>query len=58
MDETGSCEHVGCMSLMLRRGEKVTVAGRTMTVTDLAINPLSPVRDHLIEVAKAGRTPT
>lgn len=46
------------MSLMLRRGEKVSMKGRTMTVTDLAVASLPGVRDHLVEIARSGETTT
>lgn len=46
------------MALMLREGEKITMKGRTITVTKTAITCLPRVRDRLIEVAKNGQTIT
>lgn len=42
------------MTLMLRLDEKVEMKGRRMTVTPKAFECLPRVRDHLIEVARAG----
>lgn len=39
---------------MLRLGEEVEMKGRRMTVTPNAFHSLPRVRDHLIEVARAG----
>ena len=46
------------MGLMLRRGEKVVVNGRTRTVTDIAFGCLPRVRDRLVEAALARETVT
>lgn len=46
------------MSLMLRKGEKVPMKGRTVTVTDTAFECLPRVRDRLIEAAVARETTT
>ncbi|MCE0488125.1 hypothetical protein [Ornithinimicrobium sediminis] len=46
------------MDLMLKRGEKVEVKDRLVTVTDLAYESLPRVRDRLIEVAKGRETIT
>ena len=41
------------MALRLDRGEKLTVKGRTVTVTDTAYAWLPVVRAHLVQVARA-----
>jgi hypothetical protein len=46
------------MGLMLRRGEKISMKGRTVTVTDTAFECLPRVRDRLIEAALARETVT
>ncbi|NHC45264.1 hypothetical protein [Motilibacter aurantiacus] len=46
------------MALTLRRGEKVVLKGRAVTVTETAYEWLPRVRDHLIEVAEARATIT
>jgi hypothetical protein len=46
------------MGMMLRKGEKIAMKGRTLTVTEVALDCLPRVRDHLIEMAKAGQTVT
>lgn len=46
------------MGLMLRKGEKVSMKGRTITVTDTAFECLPRVRDRLIEAALARETVT
>jgi hypothetical protein len=46
------------MELRLSLGEKVQMKGRSITVTPSATEWLPRIRDHLIEVAKAGRTIT
>ncbi len=46
------------MSIVLRLGEKVDMKGRRMTVTQKAFDSLPRVRDHLIDVARAGQTVT
>lgn len=40
------------MSLMLRRGEKVEMKGRRITVTPTAYDCLPRLRDYLIDVAR------
>jgi hypothetical protein len=44
--------------LMLRRGERLVVKGRTVTVTPTAAEWLPRVRDRLVEAAHAGETVT
>ncbi|MBD8061048.1 hypothetical protein [Oceanitalea stevensii] len=46
------------MSLMLRKGEKVPMKGRTVTVTATAFDCLPRVRDRLIEAARTRETMT
>jgi hypothetical protein len=46
------------MRLRLREGEKLQIKGRTVTVTPTAVACLPRMREHLIEVAKAGQTTT
>lgn len=46
------------MGLMLRQGEKVSIKGRNITVTDTAFECLPRVRDRLIEAALARETVT
>jgi hypothetical protein len=46
------------MGMMLRKGEKIAMKGRILTVTEVALDCLPRVRDHLIEMAKAGQTVT
>ena len=46
------------MSLMLRRGERVPIKGRVVTVTDTAFEHLPDVRDYLREVARRRQTVT
>jgi hypothetical protein len=44
--------------MTLLNGEKVAMKGRTITVTEVALDCLPRVRDRLIEMAKAGQTVT
>jgi hypothetical protein len=46
------------VGLMLRRGERLVVKGRTVTVTPTALECLPRVRDRLVEAAQAGETVT
>lgn len=46
------------MALTLRRGEKIPIKGRTVTVTDLAYESMPAVRAYLIGVARNGGTTT
>ncbi len=46
------------MGLLLRKGEKVSMKGRTITVTDTAFECLPRVRDRLVEAARARETVT
>lgn len=46
------------MSLMLRKGEKLRIKGRVVTVTSTAFDCLPRVRDRLIEAARARETLT
>ena len=50
--------HDAGMVLQLRRGEKVAVKGRTVTVTPTAFECLPRVRERLVEAARAGETVT
>lgn len=46
------------MGLMLRKGEKVWMKGRTITVTDTAFDCLPRVRERLFEAGDARETVT
>lgn len=46
------------MSLKLRTGETFDFKGRRITVTELAAETVPGIRDHLVDLARAGRTTT
>lgn len=51
------CDDAG-MALKLRLGEKVSIKGRTVTVTQTAYDCLPAIRTHLISVAQSRDTIT